>query len=254
MARVRGTLPDASPIGDLRAIPLNVSGTRGVIAASRRRVIATLGTVSRGKFGTEHYEELVASAKVTIAVPSAETAQRVHLGQLTGLIVTYEVQAEELPNVMADLAAPLPEAQALATISRMNLRTAGAFLGAVGDVHSYESVDQVLRLAGLNLITRESGVQKGVNRISKRGRSELRRQLYLLSLSTVQRGGVYRREYAALCARNGGKKKKALVAISRHLLRLMFSMARSGKVFDPERRHGVAPGPHCEEDPPPTRA
>ncbi|MDQ8155436.1 MAG: transposase, partial [Gemmatimonadota bacterium] len=105
------------------------------------------------------------------------------------------------------------------------------FLGSIGDPQSYTSAEQVLKLAGLNLTTKESGVQKGTYRISKRGRAELRQQAYLVALGMVQKGALYRAEYEAMVARNGGKKKKALVAISRKVVRLMFSIARDCRSF-----------------------
>jgi transposase len=119
---------------------------------------------------------------------------------------------------------------------------AATFLGAVGDVHAYESAQQVLRLAGLNLITRESGILVGTHRISKRGRPEIRHHAYLIALGLVRRGGLFRKQYERAVARNGGKKKKALVAISRDVVCLMFSIAWNRRTFTkvpPRRRRSM---------------
>jgi transposase len=234
---------------------LEYPGPNAFASAPRRKVLARLAALSRGQHDETFYNEVLASADRTVAIQGTEQAHRTQLVQLVELVRFYDRQIEELFETIGQVAAPLPEAEALVTIPRINVRSAGMFLGAIGDPQSYEAGEQVLRLAGLNLITKESGVQKGANRISKRGRSEIRRQMYLIALGMIQKRGVFRDEYVAMVARNGGKKKKALVAISRRALRLMFSIARDRRPFTPEGPGEGIPSPYrTPEEPPTTRA
>ncbi len=210
-------------------------------AAPRRTVLAALKSFSRGYFGTDQYDILRASAEQTVAIPGTETILQTQVTQLIHLIAVYDEQIEVLEAAMATAMQNLPEAQALLTIPRVSVRSVGLFLGAIGDPRAYEAPEQVLRLAGLNLMTKESGIQRGTHRISKRGRSEVRQQVYLLALGMVQKDMVYHAAYQAMIARNGGRKKKALVAISRRVLALMFSIARDRRPFDATRVSVSAP-------------
>jgi hypothetical protein len=45
---------------------------------------------------------------------------------------------------------------------------------------------------------------------------------------------IFRAEYDALCARNGGRKIAALTAVSRSALKLMFSIARDRRIYSME--------------------
>lgn len=112
--------------------------------------------------------------------------------------------------------------------------TAAVFLGSIGDPAAYDSSKQVLRVAGLTLVERSSGLLKGQKRISKRGRPVFRRHAYIFAVRSVQKDGIFRAEYEALCARNGGRKIAALTAVSRSALRLMFSIARDRRMYSAE--------------------
>jgi transposase len=112
--------------------------------------------------------------------------------------------------------------------------SAAVFLGAIGDPASYDSSRQVLALAGLTLVERSSGVRTGEKRISKRGRPVLRKHAHMFAVRSVHKGGIYRRPYEALLARNGGKSIPALTAVARMGLKLFFSVARSGRAWTPE--------------------
>src|SRR5207245_1387718 len=81
------------------------------------------------------------------------------------------------------------------------------------------------------------------DRISKRGRPLLRQAAYMFAVRSITRGGLFRTEYEALCQRNGGVKMKAVVAVMRSGLRLLYSIARDRRLFTaepPTRRRAAA--------------
>jgi len=112
--------------------------------------------------------------------------------------------------------------------------TAAAFLGSIGDPRGYDNSAQILRAAGLSLIEHPSGILRGTKRISKRGRLLLRQSAYIFAVRRIAQDGLFRAEYDALCVRNGGQKMKAVVAVMRSELRLMYSVARDRRMFTPE--------------------
>ena len=110
---------------------------------------------------------------------------------------------------------------------------AATFLGSIGDPQAYESSAQVLKVAGLSLVERSSGLLKGKERISKRGRPTLRRHAFMFALRGVRTGGMYHDEFLRLLANNGGKKMSALTAISRKGFKLMFTIACAQRAYVP---------------------
>ncbi len=94
-------------------------------------------------------------------------------------------------------------------------------------------------MAGLDLFEISSGKHKGARRISKRGRPLLRKLLFFAAINTVRKGGVMHLTYQRYLQR-GMPKIKALVAISRKLLRIVFAVVRDHSTYtenysDPRR-------------------
>ena len=100
-------------------------------------------------------------------------------------------------------------------------------------MRAYEASRQILRLAGLSLVEASSGVHKGRERSSKRGRPVLRRHAYIFALRCVRKGGLFREEFDAMVQRNGGVKIKALAALSRQVLKILYTVARERRPFVP---------------------
>ena len=205
------------------------------LTAPKRKVMHVLRKASRGHLGEETYEKLITAARETIALPGAQSVLKDEIPLLLERIDLLTRQLRILEERMVEAMRTLPEAEALLTIPKLAPVTAAVFLGSVGDPRSYESSKQILKLAGLSLVERSSGILRGPKRISKRGKPVLRRYAYLFAVRSIQRGGVYRAEYERLVQRNGGRKIPAVVAISRKALRLMFQVARSRAPFDPAR-------------------
>jgi transposase len=87
-----------------------------------------------------------------------------------------------------------------------------------------------MKLAGLDLYEVSSGKHRGKLRISKRGRPLIRKLLYLAALSTVRKSGTMHEWYQRALGR-GMKKTKALVAVSRKLLGIIFALVRDHSVY-----------------------
>ena len=93
---------------------------------------------------------------------------------------------------------------------------------------------------GLNLKEVSSGKHKGELSITKRGPGLCRWYLYLAVLRWLRADPVVKRWYAEKVARDGGGKKKALVALMRKLCRGLWHVAQgsrldSRKLFDAKK-------------------
>jgi len=87
-----------------------------------------------------------------------------------------------------------------------------------------------MKLAGLDLYEISSGKMKGQRRISKRGRSLLRKILYYAAIQTIRKNGILHDYYTRLTDR-GMKRMMALVAVSRKLLGIIYAMVRDDSEY-----------------------
>lgn len=94
------------------------------------------------------------------------------------------------------------------------------------------SQSQLVSYAGLDVKEKESGTSvKGKPSISKRGNKYLRKALYMPSMAAVRHSERYKAVYARLVSRHG-IKMKALVAVQRKLLEMMYTVYKTNKKYD----------------------
>ena len=94
---------------------------------------------------------------------------------------------------------------------------------------------EIMKLAGLDLYEISSGKRKGERRISKRGRSLLRKILYYAAIQTIRKNGIMHEYYVNLTSR-GMKRIMALVAIARKLLRIIYAIVRDSSEYRADYR------------------
>lgn len=215
-------------------------GPADLLAAPRRRVLKVLHEASRGHRKIDMYLKLLDAAQRTLALPLAQGVLKAEIGLLIARLRMYERQIEEVESRMVAGLDGLPELGPLLSIPAIGAVTAATFLGSIGDPQAYESGREILKLAGLTLVEHSSGIHRGQQRISKRGRPGLRAMAYMLAVRGISKntGAMFRPEYDRMMARNGQKAQKALIAIARHALRIMFAVARSRTLWNPLRWRG----------------
>jgi transposase len=219
-----------TPFTLLRAYP----GPEDLIAAPRTKVLRLLKGASRGQHGTKTYQALLAAAQATIGLPGAQRRLRPAIQRALARLELYEAQLRDVEAEMVEGLEAVPETPYLLSIPMLGPVTAASFLGFIGDPRAYECYRQILKVAGLSLVERSSGVLHGTKRISKRGRPLLRQSAYMFALRSINEDGLFRAEFDSLVERNGGRKKKALVAVMRSALKLWFSIARDRRIFTSE--------------------
>jgi len=108
--------------------------------------------------------------------------------------------------------------------------TASGLIGEVGDFKSFNTIPEIMKLAGLDLYEISSGSRRGQRRISKRGRPLMRKLLFFAAINAVKSGGIMHDKYHQMLDR-GMIKIKALVAISRKILGLIFAIVRDNTMY-----------------------
>lgn len=109
------------------------------------------------------------------------------------------------------------------------------FLAETGPLSDFDNWRKLMRYAGLNLRTRQSGTFQGHHKISKKGRRLLRKVLQCIALPLVKRERLYGEYYHKKKEVNKMPGNKAMTVVARQLLKKIYGWYKSGKEFDEER-------------------
>ena len=221
-----------TPLALLRRWPLPAD----LVAASPRTVRALVKEVSRNHVSAARVDALIAAARDTVGVSAAADARRAEIHRLLDRYDLLRTQAAAIEARLTELVAAHPGARALATVPEVSAVCAATLVAELGTPETFVAPRQVLKLAGMNLARKESGTSvRGRVKQTKRGRPLLRRQLFLLAGRWCSGRGLYRADYLALKARNGGSNTSAMCAIARRLVPLLLHAMRTGESFDVAR-------------------
>jgi transposase len=120
----------------------------------------------------------------------------------------------------------------MTTIPGVGELTVAIVLAETNGFELIRNKKQLTSYAGLDVREKQSGTSvKGKPRISKKGNRYLRKAVHLPALVAVKHCELYKNTYARLVGRHG-VKMKALVAIQRKLLELMYILYKTESVFD----------------------
>jgi transposase len=107
-------------------------------------------------------------------------------------------------------------------------------LAETGSLEDFKSCAQLLRYGGMNLCERQSGTMVGRRRISKKGRTLLRKVLGQAVLPRVRKTDLYGLYYHGKKAK-GMVGQKAMMAVARKFLKLLWGLNRSAQGFAQRR-------------------
>jgi len=196
--------------------------------------IESLGTIikkiSRGKLGRQRAEELFTAARKSIGVNDGKRSIVMEIEYLISQIGADNKFIANLEKQMEDYLEKIPYSISILSIKGIGIVTVAGLIGEVGDFKKFNTISEVMKLAGLDLYEISSGKHKGQRRISKRGRSLMRKLLYFAAINAVKSNGIMYEPYQKMLDR-GTPKMKALIAISRKLLGLIFALARDNAVY-----------------------
>lgn len=192
---------------------------------------AVLRKVSRGRFGKEKAQQLFEAAQHSVGIQQGQGSIVKEIKHLLQAIFQQQGFIEECESDISVHLGKLHWSRYLLSIKGVGEITTAVVIGEVADFDHFKNSGEVEKLAGLNLFEISSGKHQGQRRISKRGRWLLRKILYFASLNVVGKGGIFHHQYKNYLDR-GMPKQKALIAIARKLLRVMFALVRDHKEFD----------------------
>ncbi|KKL44869.1 hypothetical protein LCGC14_2361370 [marine sediment metagenome] len=196
-----------------------------IIKYKLKNLITTLRKVSRGQLGEERAKELYAAAKTSVGIKEGRQSILFEIKEILSIIKTTEDFVAEIEAEMSLHLEHIPYSRFILSIKGVGDITVAGLIGEVGDFREYKTISEILKFSGLDLFEISSGRHKGQRRISKRGRSLVRKLLFFAAINVVRKGGIMHGYYQGCLAR-GMLKMKALIAVSRKLLGLILALVR----------------------------
>jgi transposase len=201
-----------------------------IVALGEAALTTLLRKVSRGKLREDRSKALFEAASESVGVQEGRSSMLLEIRLMLETIATYDRFVDGVETEMVRHLEQIPYSRAILSLKGIGPVTTAGLIGEVGDFTKFGTISEVMKLAGLDLYEVSSGKHRGKLRISKRGRPLIRKLLYLAALSTVRKGGVMHEWYQRALGR-GMIKTKALVAVSRKLLGLIFALVRDHSVY-----------------------
>jgi transposase len=147
-------------------------------------------------------------------------------------------QEKEIKADITDIVSKDPDLKQvinnITTIPGVGELTAVIVLAETNGFELIRNKSQLSSYAGLDVKEKQSGTSvKGKPRISKKGNRNLRKSMHLPSLTAVKWDENFKNIYAKLISKNG-IKMKALVAVQRKILELIYILFKNETVYDKE--------------------
>ena len=193
-----------------------------------RRILGNYNADRKDLFTAAGWTQALAAAPIS-------PADQFVLDQLHAAWKFLEGQLHDLAKRLKEFAASAParEAEArakLGTIAGVGPVTIDVVTSELGDVSRFQSSKAVTSYAGLVPRVRQSAGKGKDLGITKEGSPLLRWALVEASWRVVRQSAAWRRIYERIKKRSGGKK--AIVAVARRLLCVMYAMLRDGRNYD----------------------
>ncbi len=237
---------------EFKTVLKNMKGKTAQYILKRYTIPERIGTLSKealgeemrkrsmGKFGIKEAESLIGLARETVGIKEGLAGIFMDIRHI---LLQLEAEGRFIGEIEAEMGVTLeriPCSVKLLSIKGLGTVSVAGLIGEVGDFSKFSTQSEIMKLAGLNLYEISSGKRKGQRRISKRGRSLLRKILFYAAIQMIRKNGIMYDYYARLTGR-GMERMRALIAVSRKLLRIIHAIVRDnrdyvGQYQTPERR------------------
>ena len=187
--------------------------------------------ISRGKINADRAKQLYRAAQQSIGIKEGQQNIVTKISNVLYIISIYHQFIDQYEQDISIALQKIPNSSYIMSIKGIGEITTATIIGEMANFKDFKSYAEVEKYAGLNLYEISSGKHKGQKRISKRGRPLLRKALFFAAINVVRHGGIYHEKYQRYLER-GMIKMKALIAICRKLLRLIFVLVRNHCEFD----------------------
>jgi transposase len=195
---------------------------------------------SMGRFGIKDAELLINLAQSSVGIKEGVPGIVLDIKHIIAQLDVIDSFTADIEAEMALTLGRIPCSARLLSIKGLGVVSVAGLIGEVGDFSKFRTQSEIIKLAGLDLYEISSGKRKGEKRISKRGRSLIRKILYFAAIQMIRKNGIMHEYYERLTGR-GMLKMRALVAVMRKLLGVIHAIVRenrdyAGEYGAPKRR------------------
>jgi transposase len=117
----------------------------------------------------------------------------------------------------------------------LNTISIAGILGEAGDLSKFSHGNALLRHAGLHLVEASSGKWRGQTVISKRGRSRLRRFLYMATMNLINNNQEFKARHTYNVQERDMRRMKSLMKLIGKFARILVGMTKNQESYNPEK-------------------
>lgn len=190
----------------------------------------------RGR-GYSKAEEIVRTAQNSIGLTEGTVAGRTAVKWFAQKALELGVQLKEVEESLHQKCREIPYAENILEIEGIGENILAGILAEMGDIDRFDDVKEIQKLSGMGLVACSSGKHKGETKISHRGRKKLRYWLFQAAKSAVSHGEEFKKlhVYYTTRADNPLKKMQSLIVIACKILRIIYTVLKTGTKYDPEK-------------------
>jgi transposase len=228
---------------ELRQVFKDVKG-KGAIATLRlfptpleirsmkpQEIVSGWKTLMKRQAGLRKAQLLIELAAHSVGTPQALDAYKLHLELLLEEFDLATAQLERVEQEVTEVLKQIPFTRKLLAIKGISEIALAGILGEAGDLRGFAHGNSLLRHAGLHLAEASSGKWKGQIVLSKRGRSRLRRFLYLATMSLVMNNPDFKELHSNNVNVKKMKKMKSIMKLINKFARILVGMARNNESY-----------------------
>ena len=190
----------------------------------------------RGR-GYSKAEGILKYAGESVGIKDGADVSRMAVKWFVERIIELDEQLSDIEKQLNQKCKEIPHAENILEISGIGENILSGILAEMGDISRFDDVKEIQKLSGLGLVACSSGKHKGETKISHRGRKRLRYWLFQGAKSAVAHAGEFKElhDYYTTRPDNPLKKMQSLTVIACKLLRVIYTILRTGTKYDPKK-------------------
>ena len=180
---------------------------------------------------------IVRYAEESVGLTDGTDAAREAVKWFAEKTVELTSQLTEIESILHQKCREIPYAENILEIKGVGENILAGILAEMGDIYRFDDVKEIQKLSGMGLVACSSGKQKGKTKISHRGRKRLRYWLFQAAKSAVTHADEFKilHAYYTTRERNPLKKMQSLIVIACKILRVIYTILKTGRDYDPEK-------------------
>ena len=187
--------------------------------------------------GYSRADQIVKLAAESIGLKQGTEGSREAVRWFVEQILSLGKELDRIEKKLHEKCREIPCAENLLAIEGIGENILSGIMAEMGDVSRFDDAKEIQKLSGLGLVACSSGKHKGETKISHRGRKRLRYWLFQAAKSAVSHAEEFKilHVYYTTRQENPLKKMQSLIAIACKILRIIYTILRTGQKYDPEK-------------------